>query len=1021
MSNYLFEDFLPEIKVAPVAKDIIARPYQVEAITAAFREWKTVASTLIVMPTGTGKSVVFAKILKQWLHEHMGRVMILAHRKELIAQAKAHAEAAGATCDIEMAKHWAGAKCDVVAASIQTLNAGTQCYECEGVNCSDCHVCGGSGKLKRMTRFDPRDFGLIITDECVVGSTRVALADGREETIERLFDGGTSVDVLSMNHDTGAIESKPLTGRKVSKTHQVAIVKLSDGRSIECTPDHLVYCERGYTLARLLTPKDIVLTLRHANTKTNSTGLRDVARGCSHEDRREVPSSSPDDSSFSEAIGFGYGEIRDTSGSRRDATKGTAERRMGRATICVPHVEQSGLHSGLADVLSGPEETRQSRLAVDGFGRGSCVVVHGRRKQVQGRRSNIDGRLYNAGTGATCCLAERTLGSKCEHQKVETIVVSHKLSEGWRSSVLQDHRAARNPVDALQVIRSGGVILRTLRRWFSSAYKAVEILRQDRVQKSSQGASRKAAVRPKPDGNTSDDSREVHGEENRKTVFHLHRDVPDWRRSQDSLRESGVQETTSAVVRCSVVSVEIEETQCEVYDLSVADNHNYFANGVLVHNCHHATADSYIDVYTWFGSNKDNKRLFVTATPERADGNGLHNVCESVAYEMDLRKAIDDGWLCPIRQQFIEVEGLDLSRVSTRQGDLADGELERAFIGEDDAEQEALLHSVVKPVIDIAGKQQFIVFASGVKHATLLLAAFNAYDGSRVEMVLGSTEPFERQEIVARLKSGATQGLVNVGVATEGFDCPAVAVVAIARPTKSTSLYMQMIGRGTRPLPGVVDGPTTPEARKSAIELSAKQTCVVLDFVGNSGNHKLVSVVDVLAGADVDARDLAQAVRLAAKADTPQDMDALLEKAKQAREAKEQAEEERRKLSTHRKADAVSMRATDVDLFGGKPFDAFRDYTPTHPNAATPKQVNYLVKNLGVSRNTAMAASVLQAGAMIDSMKKRTGGEFIITFGKHKAKPINQIPSGYLTWMMGGGISDAGIIGHVKTFLSERR
>ena len=165
MSGYLFEDFLPEIKVTPVSSEIIARPYQVEAISAAFREWKTVPSTLIVMPTGTGKSVVFAKILQQWLHEHMGRVMILAHRKELIAQAKAHAEAAGATCDIEMATRKAGDKCDVVAASVQTLNAGTKCYHCQAVNPAACDVCGGSGKLKRMTRFDPRDFGLIITDE----------------------------------------------------------------------------------------------------------------------------------------------------------------------------------------------------------------------------------------------------------------------------------------------------------------------------------------------------------------------------------------------------------------------------------------------------------------------------------------------------------------------------------------------------------------------------------------------------------------------------------------------------------------------------------------------------------------------------------------------------------------------------------------------------------------------------------------------------------------------------------------
>lgn len=598
MNRYLFEDFLPEVKVAPVSSDIIARPYQNEAIEAAFREWKAVSSTLIVMPTGTGKSVVFAKILKRWLREHMGRVMILAHRKELIAQAKAHAEAAGASCEIEMASRRAGKTCDVVAASVQTLNAGTKCYHCEGVNSCDCNVCGGSGKLKRMTRFDPRDFGLIITDEG-----------------------------------------------------------------------------------------------------------------------------------------------------------------------------------------------------------------------------------------------------------------------------------------------------------------------------------------------------------------------------------------------------------------------------------HHATAESYMDVYTWFASNKDNKRLFVTATPERTDGNGLHNVCETVAYEMELREAIDEGWLCPIRQQFIEVEGLDLSRVSTRQGDLADGELERAFIGEDDIEQEKLLHAIAKPVLEISGTQQFIVFASGVKHANLLQAAFNAY-GAKVETILGSTDPIERQDIVKRLKDGSTQGLVNVGVATEGFDCPAVAVVAIARPTKSTSLYLQMIGRGTRPLPGVVDGPETPEDRKSAIASSAKQTCVVLDFVGNSGTHKLVSVVDVLAGENVDARDLAQAVRLAKRADTAQDMDELVEKAKQAREAKEKDEEEKRKLSTHRKADAVSMRATDVDLFDGKKFDAFRDYTPSHPNAASNAQVNLLVK-LGVKPEVAMTKTKGQAGAIITSLKKKSGGDFIMPFGKHAGKPIREVPSSYFEWMRGNP-SMSNILENLAQYHRER-
>jgi type I site-specific restriction endonuclease len=230
---------------------------------------------------------------------------------------------------------------------------------------------------------------------------------------------------------------------------------------------------------------------------------------------------------------------------------------------------------------------------------------------------------------------------------------------------------------------------------------------------------------------------------------------------------------------------------------------------------------------------------------------------------------------------------------------------------------------------------------------------------------------------------------------------------------------MQMIGRGTRPLPGVVDGPKTPEARKSAIELSKKQTCTVLDFVGNSGNHKLVSVVDVLAGADVDARDLAQAVRLAKRSDTAEDMDALLEKAKNAREAKEREEEEKRKMSTHRKADSVDMRAVDVDLFEGKKFDAHRDYKPSNPNAASPAQVQLMV-NLGVSPEKAMNTTKGQAGAIITSIKQRTGGAFVMPFGKYAGKPISQIPSGYFEWMKDKpGMQN--ILQHVAQYKSERK
>ena len=84
--------------------------------------------------------------------------------------------------------------------------------------------------------------------------------------------------------------------------------------------------------------------------------------------------------------------------------------------------------------------------------------------------------------------------------------------------------------------------------------------------------------------------------------------------------------------------------------------------------------------------------------------------------------------------------------------------------------------------------------------------------------------------MLAEFAAGKVQVVCNCGVLTEGFDDPGVEVVIMGRPTKSRSLYSQMVGRSTRPLPGVVDGPETAEARKAAIAASAKPSCLVVDF-----------------------------------------------------------------------------------------------------------------------------------------------------------------------------------------------
>lgn len=442
---------------------------------------------------------------------------------------------------------------------------------------------------------------------------------------------------------------------------------------------------------------------------------------------------------------------------------------------------------------------------------------------------------------------------------------------------------------------------------------------------------------------------------------------------------------------------------------------------VIIDEGHHATAKSYRAVLDHYTQNSDLKVLLVTATPKRSDGIGLHNVCDSVAYEMDIRAAIDDGWLVPIRQRFVTVDGLDLSQVRTRNGDLADGELEKAFLGETDVEEEKLLHAIAKPSLDEAGGRPLLVFAAGVAHAEKLTAAFNAYAGVTAELVVGTTDRDERKRRVERYKRRDTQVLVGVGVFTEGFDAPGTHAVAIARPTKSESLYSQMIGRATRPLPGIVDGPETAQERRAAIDASDKPHCIVLDFCGNSGTHKLVSVVDLLAGDDVVDVDVAAAVEDAKRAGRAVDMQEVVEQVKEARERREaRAREEAalRDRTTRHYAERVDYTAVDVDPFGDSRFDPLADYKPA-PWDATPNQIRFLCK-LGVPLEKARTFSKNQAGAVIDGMLRATGGDAVMTFGKHKGKRLRDVPDGYVQWMEREGIGGAKWQANIRTMQEER-
>jgi superfamily II DNA or RNA helicase len=358
---------------------------------------------------------------------------------------------------------------------------------------------------------------------------------------------------------------------------------------------------------------------------------------------------------------------------------------------------------------------------------------------------------------------------------------------------------------------------------------------------------------------------------------------------------------------------------------------------IIFDEAHHIGSPSWGRVMEWFKKNTSTKFLGVTATPNRHDKLALREWFETVAYEYTIEESIEDGWLVPIRQQVVEIEDLDYSAIRTTGGDLNTKDLANVM------EKEHHLHSIATPTLEVADGRKTLVFVPSVKCAERLCEIFNRHlDCAR--WICGKTPKQERRDLIAGYASGEFQIMVNVGCLTEGFDEPGVELIVMARPTKSTPLWMQMVGRGTRPLPGVVDdGVDSPDSRKTAIASSPKPYLEILDFAGNAGRHKLLSVFDVLGGRypqDVRERAMKNAARTAA---SPQDIEEALEEASEEL-LKEREEERQREAAKRARLRAkVTYNTQKID-----PFDAL-DIVPIvnefgNVNPPTDKMLDLLAK-----------------------------------------------------------------------------
>jgi len=230
--------------------------------------------------------------------------------------------------------------------------------------------------------------------------------------------------------------------------------------------------------------------------------------------------------------------------------------------------------------------------------------------------------------------------------------------------------------------------------------------------------------------------------------------------------------------------------------------------GLVVYDeCHHAPADDNQRVLRTLGAFEpdwDGTLLGFTATAMRGDGKGLDTVFEKVVYTRSLPDLIRAGFLVPLRG-FRIATAADLASVRPTQNDLNEGDLAEAVDIED---RNAL---VARSIQELARGRRTLAFCVTVRHARRLMRALNTV-GVPAGMVWGEMKREDRKAVLAAFRAGRLQALTNVGVLTEGFDDPGVSCVAMARPTRSSGLYAQCVGRGTRLHPGKTD-------------------CIVLDFV----------------------------------------------------------------------------------------------------------------------------------------------------------------------------------------------
>ena len=235
---------------------------------------------------------------------------------------------------------------------------------------------------------------------------------------------------------------------------------------------------------------------------------------------------------------------------------------------------------------------------------------------------------------------------------------------------------------------------------------------------------------------------------------------------------------------------------------------------IIIDEAHHATAQSYTKLWNYY---PESKKLGVTATPWRMDGRGFRGNFDALILSMPIKEFLEKGWLAPYKYYSVPFDSRIRSEIDSIKEFGIDGDYKTSAL-EQVVDTGHIRAQLLDSYFEFVKGKKGIIYSISRKHSKHICQQFlNA--GIRIADIDSETPDNLRKKLVQDFKNGELDIIVNVDIFSEGFDCPDLEFVQLARPTRSLVKYIQQVGRGLRK--------------------NGDKQCLILDNVGMYGRFGL--------------------------------------------------------------------------------------------------------------------------------------------------------------------------------------